>query len=85
MKDKEVVIGHVCYKGNHIALDGESDYGCCGSHYYAEIKLNVNVLYPNPRGEETVSAESVAKEIAEIVSRHETFQWESYDASTDHE
>lgn len=81
---ESVIIGHVCYKGNHIALAGESDYGCCGSHYYAEINLSIKELYPNPRGEETLSAESVASEIAEIVSRHEIFQWEQ-DASQNHE
>lgn len=81
----EVVIGHICYKGNHIALDGESDYGTCGSHYYADIRLSIVETMRNPRGETLPSADSVAQEIADIVKDREILQWGSYDASTDNE
>lgn len=81
----EVVIGHVCYKGNHIALEGESDYGVCGSHYYAEIRLSVVETRSNPRGEALPSAEVIAEELAGVVSYREKRNWEDYNASTDNE
>lgn len=81
----ETVIGMICYKGNHIALKGEVDYGCCGGHYYAEIRLSVVPLQDNPRGEETPSAKPVAQELEGIVGREQAYrdaeEWARYEAS----
>lgn len=78
----EVVIGHVCYKGNHIALDGESDYGCCGGHYYAEIRISVRELYPNPRGR-TIPVRAVANQISNLVAAKEKLEWAAENGSTE--
>lgn len=66
---ERVLIGSICYKGNHIALQGESDFGCCSSHYYADIYITVDAHRPNPRGEATPTVEEVAAYIAEVVAR----------------
>ena len=62
MSSERVEIGKVCYKGLHVALNGETDYGVCGSHYYATVYVTVEVDRPNPRGEEIALA-AVAEEI----------------------
>ena len=71
---ERVAIGKICYKGPHIDLIGNSDYGSCGSHEYATIYITVEEDYPNPRGG-GVELATIAAEIAEIVATAESHMW----------
>lgn len=66
-----VKIGAVCYKGNHLDLDGMDDRGVCGTHEYQSIYLTVETDYPNPRGDEPVTAEQVARFIRNAIEEQE--------------
>jgi hypothetical protein len=78
---EKIHIGSVCEKGNHLTLRGESDYGACGSHHYAEVYVIVerNVHEDGPRhygrGHEPDLA-SIAAEIASAASALEQKRWE---------
>ena len=68
------LIGSVCEKGNHLAFLGEEDYGACGSHYFASIYISVSENWHSIRGQAPPAAADVARGIASIVSREETFR-----------
>lgn len=69
-----ILIGKVCYKGNHPSFDGEADYGACGSHYYADLYLTVEKTSPG-RGEEP-NLEEIARDIRDAFKAAEAHSWE---------
>jgi len=73
MSDR-VEIGYVCFKGPHIALVGEDDYGVCGSKSFARVYVTVEVEHRNPRGEE-FTAEDAAEEIRRRVAEADAHTW----------
>lgn len=81
-----VEIGRVCYKGPHLSLVGETDFGVCGSHDYARIYVTLEEDYPNPRGE-VFTAQEAADEIARVVREHEAITeraaWDAEEWSPD--
>lgn len=68
-----VLVGKVCYKGNHPSFDGEVDYGTCGSHYYADLYLTVEKTSPG-RGEEP-NLEEIAQDVAAAFRAAEGARW----------
>lgn len=74
MTDK-ILIGKVCYKGNHPSFDGEADYGTCGSHYYADIYLTVEKTSPG-RGDEP-NLKEIAEDVARAFKDAEEAGWDS--------
>lgn len=70
-------IGSICYRGSgnggHVALIGNSDYGACGSKYYAEVYVVVEAK-PDWEGE-VKSAEDVAEYIAQVEADAEAHRW----------
>lgn len=71
---ERIEIGKVCYKGNHLALHGEEDFGFCGSKYWATLYLTIEEDFPNPRGEE-FSIEDAAEQLKRIVANAEAHAW----------
>ena len=74
MLTQKIEIGKVCMKGPHPAYEGQSDYGCCGSNYFATIYVTLEEDYPNPRGE-GFDLSKTAKMIAELVKAEEERAW----------
>lgn len=77
---ERVKIGAVCYKGNHLDLDGMVDRGVCGSHEYQSIYLVVETDYPNPRGDAPLTASHVATTIRATVEADEQADRDPSDA-----
>ena len=73
-----VEIGRVCEKGPHSDFQGGSDYGSCGSHYYATIYVEVEQFRANPRGE-TYTAEEAATVIKRAFAEADAHSWCNYD------
>jgi len=83
-----VLIGHVCEKGDHLVLIGDSDYGVCSSHHYASIYVSVTEDRPSMRRGSFTAAEAAAG-IEQLVERLERFSmtdpWEHVATADDAE
>lgn len=77
---ERIKIGSVCEKGNHSAFYGDSDYGACGDHYYADIyvvverKVHEDGTPHYGRGQDP-DLEKIAKEIRDAMSDSEEYRW----------
>ncbi len=84
--DEKRLIGYVCEKGNHVSLDGNSDHGFCGMHYYAEVYITVERIYHEDgtphygRGQEP-DLDEIAANIREAVVAQEAHGWCGYEQS----
>lgn len=86
----KVLIGYVCEKGNHVDLDGNSDYGSCGPHYYAEVYVSVERIRHEDgtpyygRGQEP-NLKEIASSIRSAVISEEAHGWCQYQEVAENE